>query len=844
MLNGMEEDFSGFLIHAYPDTRRNRLYLLGRLTTGKSFAAVIDDKIWKPRLHIFEDDYPRVMPLFKNFQIDDSSQREPLDSFSGKKKLICFDFLNYSERLRAAELLEKEQIKCPDAGIKPADLFLIEKQIKGPLILSGIPCAGKRVDFIFKNPKISAPRHETQTPLRIASVDIETDVKSSAIRAVSIAWADTYNNEIQINNDASGETFCRVRVLFPNNSIFGASRSSVYIFHADEKSLLCAFLDDIKEIDPDILTGWNFLDFDFPHLVRRFEYYNIPFTIGRSRDSAKFFPGSDTGTWKKRSAAAIVPGRQVLDALRIVRSGAQGSRAISAGGLTLDEVAHNVLGEGKTIHETGDEKIAALDRLYFNDPKSFAEYCLRDAQLVLKILSKTGMYRLTIERASLTGVSLDKAWTSVVSFERIYAMELSRRKISAPVFSEKDVSGASGGTVLDAEAGLFNNVAVFDFRSLYPAIIRTFNIDPLSYARAGNKDDKKIVAPNGAGFSRNPGVLPALIAEYFAKRKAAFEKGDAVAAQVYKILMNSFYGVLGTSACRYGKSALAGAITSFARKWLLFSRDWFNSRGLHVLYGDTDSLFVQTGLDDVPLAEFKKYCVDLANEINMLITKTIKKDYDLESFLELRFEKAYRRFLIPPVRNIHASGDSRQKQRAESRGRAKGYGGYLLNSDGSLSVDVVGMEAVRSDATPLARRLQLELLEIVFSGCNEKEFRQKVEMTIKELRSGILDHELVYRKRLTRFPETYTASTPPQVKAARALGWKKRRGTVEYLWTVNGPEPFLRGQSEWKLDYEHYIETQIFPLVRSIAAAAKWDAGFFVTRKDNESSGSQIELMF
>jgi DNA polymerase-2 len=375
--------------------------------------------------------------------------------------------------------------------------------------------------------------------------------------------------------------------------------------------------------------------------------------------------------------------------------------------------------------------------------------------------------------------------------------------------------------------------------------MRTFNVDPLSHARAWKEKEKLIVAPNGTSFSRKHGLLPALIAGYFATRRLALDSGDSIAAQVYKILMNSFYGVLGTSACRYGKSELAGAITSFARKWLLFSRDWFNSKGLRVLYGDTDSLFVKTGLNDsAPLAEFEKYCAELTKELNLIIAGIVRNEYDLESFIELRFEKAYRRFIIPPLRNFHASEDSdkadNSKTVRESRGRAKGYGGYLLHTDGKTTVEVKGMEAVRSDTTPLARRLQLELLELVFAGCTEQDFRERVDRTVCELRSGELDHELVYRKRLTRYPETYTSSTPPQVKAARALGWKKRRGTVEYLWTVNGPEPAALPHGI--PDYDHYAESQVYPLVRSIAEAAGWDAGFFVTRKGGAFCDTQMQM--
>jgi DNA polymerase-2 len=407
-----------------------------------------------------------------------------------------------------------------------------------------------------------------------------------------------------------------------------------------------------------------------------------------------------------------------------------------------------------------------------------------------------------------------------------------------------NVTGAAGGTVLEPEPGLFNNVIVFDFRSLYPTIMLTFNIDPLAHARSQAENRTPIIAPNGAAFSRKPGLLPSLISQYFATRRIALESGDALAAQVYKILMNSFYGVLGTPACRYGRSELAGAITSFARKWLYFSRDWFNSRGLRVIYGDTDSIFVESGLlDSASYSDFEELAFSLAKEFNLFLAKTIRADYDLESFIELRFDKAYRRFLIPPLRNIHTGNTSLGENK--NRGRAKGYGGYLIHPAGAteeLSVEVKGMEAVRSDSTPLARRLQLELLELVFSGCSEKEFQGIVMKTIADLQKGKLDHELLYRKRLYRYPEEYTSLTPPHVKAARALGWKKRRGTVEYVWTENGAEPASFEHAG--LDYTHYIDSQVFPLARSIAAAVGWDTGFFNTHKGRAGDTGQIELGF
>jgi DNA polymerase-2 len=308
---------------------------------------------------------------------------------------------------------------------------------------------------------------------------------------------------------------------------------------------------------------------------------------------------------------------------------------------------------------------------------------------------------------------------------------------------------------------------------------------------------------------------------------------------VYKILMNSFYGVLGTASCRYGRTELAGAITSFARKWLLLSQDWFVEKGYRVLYGDTDSLFVETGLGDgASYGDFVETCGALASELNSFLTERIWSEYRLESCLELRFEKPYRRFLIPPLRGIHGG--------EEARGRAKGYGAYLLDSAGGAAVEVKGMEAVRSDVTPLARRVQMELLEMVFSGGGEKAFRERILGILRELRAGNLDGELVYRKRLSRPPETYTSSTPPQVKAARALGWKGRRGTVEFVWTMAGPEPASLVHAPY--DYDHYADSQVLPVVLSIATAAGWDTEGFIRKgkgqiRNNLEEG-QMELEF
>ncbi|MEI6876794.1 MAG: DNA polymerase domain-containing protein, partial [Spirochaetota bacterium] len=501
-----------------------------------------------------------------------------------------------------------------------------------------------------------------------------------------------------------------------------------------------------------------------------------------------------------------------------------------------------------------------LERLRAEEPALFCEYCLRDSELVLRILDRTGLAALTAKRAALTGLSLDLAWTSIPAFERVYDAALRERRVVPPARNIRSVSGAAGGTVLDPRAGLFEAVLVFDFRSLYPSLMRTFNIDPLTHARAemaaGGEGGNLIMAPNGARFTREGGILPAVIARYTALREAALEAGDETGAYVYKILMNSFYGVLGAEGCRYARSELAGAITSFARKYLTFARDFFEERGLRVLYGDTDSVFVESGLGaSAGFEALSQLGETSATDLNAEVASAIGADYDLTSFLRIRCEKVYARLFIPElrfdlgtgargaiVRRAAAPGDEDDgtEGAGEARGRAKGYAGLRLAGKGCSEVEVKGMEAARSDGTPLGRRFQTELLALVFGAgscglraAGKDEVEAWSRRLLAELRGGVLDDELVYRRMLRR-PVSEYGSENPAVRAARILGWTDRRGRISWVMTKAGAEPPEK-RSGAPLDYEHYIEHQLWPIARAVTDEAGWDAwSWFADRPQME----------
>jgi DNA polymerase-2 len=389
--------------------------------------------------------------------------------------------------------------------------------------------------------------------------------------------------------------------------------------------------------------------------------------------------------------------------------------------------------------------------------------------------------------------------------------ELERRRVVAPTVGGDDArvhAAQQGGHVLEPSAGLHSNVWVFDFKSLYPSIIRTFNIDPLGYVEQPAPDEDLIRTPAGA-FRREPAILPRMLDELFPRREAAKRLHDDVASQAIKILMNSFYGVLGTPACRFFNPALANSITGMGKEMLLWSKRWFESAGFEVLYGDTDSLFVRSGASDADAA--LAAAARLAAELNAELELHIAERWNVQSRLELEFEKLYAKLFLPRARH-------------SVRGASKRYAGLVYERDAGVAPDVppeaapdvapdvefVGMEVVRRDWTALAKRVQRELYGRLFTGRPVDAYLAEI---VRRVRAGELDADLVYRKNLRKDTDDYTASTPPHVAAARKSTQPPGR-LVSYVVTTDGPEPLDNRQHP--LDREHYVAKQVRPVAEPV----------------------------
>jgi len=788
----------GYIVHAKEQTRagRTEIHLFGRLERGETFAVV--EKRLKPFFHVRTGDVQSVRELAAaegpGVEIRESDRRSMDGAPMARIEMPGVGMLQ-----RFRDSLHRAGVRTYEADVKLSVQLLMDLGVHGSLSIEGPWREGRRVARIYENPSLAACAFQPE--LSVLSLDIETDARAQRVYAVSLSF----------RNPASGaETG---EVLF-NAAGGGNPRSSQVRSFPDEKQMLIELRRRIVECDPDVITGWNVVDFDLRVLTRRCATLGVPFDIGRSDEPASFLDREDTdGITRWKRSKAIVPGRQVLDALWLVRFAGMGLEDYR-----LETVAQNVLGRGKRIEERpGESRTAAVERLYREDPTGLCLYCLEDARLVIDILDKEGLLELALQKSLMIGTSLEQTSMSVAAFEFLYTEHLHRRGLVAPTLGvdQDSLERVAGGGIITPRAGLYENVLAFDFKSLYPSIIRTFNIDPLSRVRESGIVPGLITAPNGAAFRRETAILPGILDRFFESRDAARNAGNKRAVYAYKIVMNSFYGVLGTPGCRFAASALAGAITSLGQHILYWTRDLVSARGLEVIYGDTDSLFVHLGRRGPGLdQELPGLGAELSRFVNESLAEHVRRDYGVESRLELEFEAIYRKLFLPPMRGPGAGDDPEEE--GESRGRAKGYAGLRAAPDGKdETLDIVGLEAVRHDWTPLAQGLQRELLALAFHEEPAGSIAELVRSLIHELRAGRMDSRLVYRKSLRKPVEAYTKSSPPHARAASLLPPEERSGLIRYVITVEGPQPESRRTAP--PDYEHYVQKQVRPIVESLA---------------------------
>jgi DNA polymerase-2 len=681
----------------------------------------------------------------------------PLKSMEGHD-VDCLYFRTQGACLDAARTLRARGICVFESDIFPVERYLMERFIKGGFELTGeIHERGPMLRSV--NPTVRGK--ETDIPLSVLSLDIETNAAAGTLYCIGCSGA--------------------VDACF---MIGSGANEGVIRFCKDEADCIRQFLAFIAHEDPDIIIGWNVIDFDLWMLQQRCEALNIPFILGRE-GNAKIMESQRKGVGK----IARVPGRVVMDVPFMLRAYYHTFEEYS-----LDFVAGELLGEHKTITLKGSEKIAEIDRLFAIDTAALARYNLDDTRLTRKIFDLAKVLPNAIERTKRSGHLLDRPGGSVAAFDFLYLPQLHRKGyVARDVVDVPPVqSPLSGGYVMDTTPGIYRNVLVFDFKSLYPTIIMTFLIDPLGHI---SPSVNRVQGPVGPSFATDETILPHILRELMEARGRAKRENNPYLSQAIKILMNSFYGVLGTPACRFFSWDLAQSITGTGQYIFKQTASFIeNISGFRVIYGDTDSLFVLAGegTDESGMTSIGN---DLVAKVNVWMRSHLAETFGAESKLELEFEEHFVHFFMPPIRGTDI-------------GSKKRYCGTTRAGE-ELKLHFKGLESARTDWTELARDFQHELYLRIFQAQPVKEY---VTAIAADVRSGKLDPKLVYKKRLRKSLDEYTVNVPPHAQAARLLDEPK--SVIAYYITREGPQPIEKLTSP--LDYDHYVESQLKPIADSI----------------------------
>lgn len=403
----------------------------------------------------------------------------------------------------------------------------------------------------------------------------------------------------------------------------GTGERSHHTFAEDEETILKQLTSLIRDSDPDIITGYNIDNFDMGRIVDR---ANLVSKKNKSLKAETMGWGRVTLSEEGRRRDTLFPtrgnarawnvaGRCVMDAWWQARQALRPQRE------TLKFVSRLLFPDNEDMQKI-DVDASKMDEEWSNRPEEVLEYCLRDAELPLDIMHKIQAFRRKEAVAAVAKVPLDTSANGTTSqlIDSLVIRMADRTGIGVPLTgsADKKVGQIEGGYVHDVEAGLHRWVAILDFKSMYPSIMIGKNICYTTRIDEGSSDqpssDEKLhQSPTGAKFrdeAARRGMVPKLLEDLMSQRdvhKAGMRESEDSAKHSYhdqmqyavKILMNSFYGVFASGFYRFTHRQLGESITAWARQNIKSIIQKLGDEGQHVVYSDTDSIFVKTPVEGV-----------------------------------------------------------------------------------------------------------------------------------------------------------------------------------------------------------------------------------------------------
>jgi DNA polymerase, archaea type len=431
---------------------------------------------------------------------------------------------------------------------------------------------------------------------------------------------------------------------------------------------------------------------------------------------------------------------------------------------------------------------------YWDDKKKRGELMRFGLESACKVQGTAELLLdFAIQLASLTSLPLDQVMTAAVGFRVEWFLIKQGKKIGelVPKRIEQHYIPYAGGLVLSPKPGLHENIAVLDFKSMYPNIMITYNLSPDTYIAPNEPIPTSGVytAPEvGHKFRKVPPGFYKEALTYLINIRGTIRQKmktmDPKTVQYHvldarqkavKIITNAAYGYAGWIGAKWYIKPVAEAASAWGRHIILTASQMAEKAGIQVVYGDTDSLFLYYDKAKIPKLE-----------------EEIKRELKLE----VEIGEVYSRLFFTEAKKRYAG----------------------LRQDGSL--DIVGLEVIRGDWAEVAKEMQEQILEIILKEQSPKKAVDFVRSVIADLKNRKVQlNELIIWKTLTKSPEDY-ANKAPHVEAAKMLkdkGWRLTTGDKVGYVILEGKgrlysrvKPYVFAKIE-EVDADYYITNQVLP---------------------------------
>jgi replicative DNA polymerase I (EC 2.7.7.7) len=561
-----------------------------------------------------------------------------------------------------------------EADIPFATRFMIDCRLTGAVTAQKNPA-----DY-----RVIVPA-ESNAPARVCMIDIECedergfpDPQRDSIICITChdSFDDDYVTFLFGGSNMPGEITDKVAAGGLVNGCFKTGAHTICTY-ADEVAMLKAFAAYIAERDPDILSGWNFVEFDIPYIMNRMEKLGLsPVMLAR-------LPGMT-----ERNA---LRGRALFDLL----SGYKKMHSTLKESYRLDAIAEEEVGERK-VRYTG-----TVSDLWKKQPALLVEYNFKDVELCVAIDKKDNIVGFYREIARYVGCPLDKTLNSSSVID-VYILRKAHGRYVLPSKGFANAEEFEGATVFEPSKGVRENVIVLDLKSLYPMAMMTINASPETKDPNG-----ELVAPNGIRFRKQPdGLTRSILSELLKERDArknlrnTFPYGSPqyllydMQQNVLKVIMNTYYGVSGYTRFRLFDREIGAAVTSVGRAIIEHTRRIIEKQGYKVIYGDTDSCMVQ--IPPMPQEKTIETARMLEKMLNASYQDFAKSELHADThYFSIKFEKIYARFF--------------------QAGKKKRYAGRLVWKEGKDAdqIDIVGFETKRSDTPQITKAVQGKVMEMI-----------------------------------------------------------------------------------------------------------------------------------